>query len=540
MRFKFHAIENCDTLLLAGVVMANFVLGKAREASSGGNSSGSASSSSSGSSASSSSSSSSSSGSSGSSSGASGSSSSSSSSSSSGCSSSGSSSNSNTNFLSPASFISAIKTPSDLLQYCNAPFLEACRPPPDGRGKDEEFLEVTHETLENGFTFLRQHFLGDEMLRKIRANFGNGGSSNLGNGGSSNLGRSDLETFLTQLFQTLSSVEQNKMVAQKSVAIVQEGEKNQKKQKEEAKTAGTIKTEGEPTPTVFSVNPTSHNAAESSFDFFSRLLGLFELNNIDVELEHPCEKMFEKITTQQILDLKKTNPDEAAALELLLREKEVVMRCIWGDEMTGNFDVDEDGEGEFDEEGEDDDDMDDQDDMDCEVDGEGNEDGNLCHINDDGKLIEEIRQEVNGLSLEELLEKTRTNWPRFHGTGFCPLVARCNHSCDPNIKFYFLGEEGRDGNGNADAPQTGGKPAYVTNRLTAKTLRDIQPGEELRISYVDEDDTRVRRQLMLREYGFHCRCEKCEREKTCQVVASGKNGQEGVGTNVFPLGFVGA
>lgn len=42
--------------------------------------------------------------------------------------------------------------------------------------------------------------------------------------------------------------------------------------------------------------------------------------------------------------------------------------------------------------------------------------------------------------------------------------------------------------------------------MTIRALRDIAPGEEVTISYIEDADTREERQELLREYHFVCRC----------------------------------
>jgi hypothetical protein len=44
-------------------------------------------------------------------------------------------------------------------------------------------------------------------------------------------------------------------------------------------------------------------------------------------------------------------------------------------------------------------------------------------------------------------------------------------------------------------------------------LCDIAPGEEVTISYVDEDAPLEERREMLAEYGFECECDKCTAEQ---------------------------
>jgi hypothetical protein len=43
-------------------------------------------------------------------------------------------------------------------------------------------------------------------------------------------------------------------------------------------------------------------------------------------------------------------------------------------------------------------------------------------------------------------------------------------------------------------------------------LRDIAPGEEITICYVDQEATLEERKIALRDYGFECDCERCVAE----------------------------
>ncbi|KAF9097491.1 SET and MYND domain-containing protein 3 [Mortierella sp. AM989] len=63
-----------------------------------------------------------------------------------------------------------------------------------------------------------------------------------------------------------------------------------------------------------------------------------------------------------------------------------------------------------------------------------------------------------------------------------------NHSCVPNCVYTFKG-----------------------SRLECRVIRDIQPGEELTISYIDQIDTTKGRQKQLKaQYNFTCDCPLCK------------------------------
>ena len=49
-------------------------------------------------------------------------------------------------------------------------------------------------------------------------------------------------------------------------------------------------------------------------------------------------------------------------------------------------------------------------------------------------------------------------------------------------------------------------------------LRDVAPGEELTKSYIDEEMSLPEREAALADYGFLCRCPKCELESSFLCV----------------------
>lgn len=78
------------------------------------------------------------------------------------------------------------------------------------------------------------------------------------------------------------------------------------------------------------------------------------------------------------------------------------------------------------------------------------------------------------------------------GLALDPLVSRANHSCVPNAIIVF------------DGP-----------KLQIRALRRFKAGDEVLISYVDQNNLFSRRQEELqRDYGFKCRCPKCETRDT--------------------------
>nr|CCC92036.1 conserved hypothetical protein [Trypanosoma congolense IL3000] len=79
------------------------------------------------------------------------------------------------------------------------------------------------------------------------------------------------------------------------------------------------------------------------------------------------------------------------------------------------------------------------------------------------------------------------------GGGIYSLQSNFNHSCQPNVAVFT---------------------ECGTHDITLRTLRDVQAGEELTISYIPVENTnRAERHKMLEGYFFTCQCALCEYEK---------------------------
>jgi hypothetical protein len=66
---------------------------------------------------------------------------------------------------------------------------------------------------------------------------------------------------------------------------------------------------------------------------------------------------------------------------------------------------------------------------------------------------------------------------------------------------------------------------YRINNITHTTVavRDIQPGEELSVSYIDATLDRDRRQERLREnWGFECECAQCQKDDLESALSDGR------------------
>eukprot|EP00929_Paragymnodinium_shiwhaense_P118467 TRINITY_DN90391_c0_g1_i1.p1 TRINITY_DN90391_c0_g1~~TRINITY_DN90391_c0_g1_i1.p1 ORF type:complete len:478 (-),score=115.84 TRINITY_DN90391_c0_g1_i1:145-1578(-) len=219
---------------------------------------------------------------------------------------------------------------------------------------------------------------------------------------------------------------------------------------------------------------------ESGAAFLSEVLGFFELNNFDVEVASPIGAPL-LARGRALMAEAAGNPQAAAELgllEKLLREKEWLMRCIWGEETTGNYgdDVEADDSAMADDAGM----------------GEAELEKKSAEVASD--FMAKARQEVGLMTMEQLLEAP---WPTMHGAALYPLVCRMNHSCMPNVKV--------DHNSNSAL-------------ATVVSLSGGAVGEELSVSYIgtQEKDVQLRRRR-LAEYGFMCNCARCLQEDSGSV-----------------------
>ena len=205
-----------------------------------------------------------------------------------------------------------------------------------------------------------------------------------------------------------------------------------------------------------------------AYEICSRILSIFELNNIDIAIPTGLESNLKSMYL---------NTSFRTKFVEILREKEVVMRALWSDEARGVYeDEEEDEEGE-----EQDDDFEEDNETDSE------------HMHEDGavdEMLEEIRNEVALVSVEELLS---SECPNFHGTGFYLTVARTNHSCTPNVVMEF---------------------ENFNSVVICKSLCEIEPNSELRMSYISvpEKKSVKTRQSQLVDYLFVCNCKRCEEQ----------------------------
>ncbi|KAJ1698168.1 hypothetical protein LUZ63_006680 [Rhynchospora breviuscula] len=80
------------------------------------------------------------------------------------------------------------------------------------------------------------------------------------------------------------------------------------------------------------------------------------------------------------------------------------------------------------------------------------------------------------------------------GTAFFPIQSCMNHSCCPNAKAFKRDQD-------------------IDGHAIIIALRPISTGEEITLSYIDEDVPYDERQAMLADYGFTCACPRCLEER---------------------------
>lgn len=98
-------------------------------------------------------------------------------------------------------------------------------------------------------------------------------------------------------------------------------------------------------------------------------------------------------------------------------------------------------------------------------------------------------------NLYEDMDNNSGSFLNNEGVGLYILQSTCNHSCTPNAEPSFL---------------------HNNHRLSLVALKDIQEGDEICISYLDEcmleRSRHSRRKELMANYLFLCDCPKCEEQ----------------------------
>lgn len=100
---------------------------------------------------------------------------------------------------------------------------------------------------------------------------------------------------------------------------------------------------------------------------------------------------------------------------------------------------------------------------------------------------------ANGFSWVNSAKVEISQRPQDHGFGVWTQSAVMNHSCVPNCLYGFVG-----------------------NVLSVRTARDLEPGDEVTVSYLSPHDSLAERDAKLLRRGFRCECELCIRQRAVQ------------------------
>jgi lysine-specific demethylase 8 len=244
-------------------------------------------------------------------------------------------------------------------------------------------------------------------------------------------------------------------------------------------------------------------------------IGACEQNSMGIRQRHPlCRSVIEDA------DLRQRRHDEIIAC---LAEAEYIGNDTCCDDESDGEDKEEDGDDDIDKESVPEEAVPDIDVADATNSGGDNEQ----EVVDEGwdYSIQEIESFLSSLFIDEdnSVRDTATEDDRLRDTVgddldyiFTPLdgttmyatACKMNHSCNPNVIVLYKGRGwGRQ------HPLTAYCIAY----------KDIQEGEELTISYIENDDPLEKRQQDLANYGFVCQCTKCEAERSGEMTESDKN-----------------
>lgn len=194
-------------------------------------------------------------------------------------------------------------------------------------------------------------------------------------------------------------------------------------------------------------------------DFMSRTIGMFEQNNVGVRLTNPVLTYVKKMDDSSESEIIESMLEDVKEISKNLEEDD----CEWED-----------------------------------VGGDEEEDEVTDDLNDKEKETPEVILETQPTNpkLIELMEILTNDgqdniFPPLDGTAFYKTICKINHSCNPNCIVKYTSDP--------------------VHGLVAQVfaLRDIDEGEEMVQSYIDQSMDIDSRQKALKDYGFECQCMKC-------------------------------
>ena len=112
-------------------------------------------------------------------------------------------------------------------------------------------------------------------------------------------------------------------------------------------------------------------------------------------------------------------------------------------------------------------------------------------------------------TIYEDMDKESGDFLNNEGSALYSVQSACNHSCDPNVESTF---------------------PFSNHTLVLVASRDVNEGEELFISYLDEcvlsRSRHSRRKILEENYLFFCKCSHCETEADQLDVTSDDESME--------------
>jgi len=233
-------------------------------------------------------------------------------------------------------------------------------------------------------------------------------------------------------------------------------------------------------------------------ELMSRTIGMFEQNNVGVQLRSPLQSF---VSTLQAGSASTSHVSAAAQL----------ISATLGN--VGEEEEEDNGEWEHEY-----DSAYDNDDEEDEVAMEGDGDAMYCmevgafpgakltssssaaansNKGDEGDTREKSTGDAALDNLHRLIEDDGfdTLFPPLDGVAFYRKICKINHSCEPNVRVIY----------KEHVPGAG-----VGLHAQMVSLKPIEEGEELVQSYIDQNMSFEKRKKALRDYGFECRCPKCQ------------------------------
>jgi hypothetical protein len=212
-------------------------------------------------------------------------------------------------------------------------------------------------------------------------------------------------------------------------------------------------------------------------EVYERLVGAFELNNIEVKIDSPLR---EYLGAAARSDAATTLAPVFTKLQEARINRRTLTRKIANEVGTDVAELLDDADADSEYEIVEDDDGDDG-------------DGGACDNDDEAVTFKGADNISRDFKLSHI--------PVSDGTALFSMICVMNHSCVPNVQVAY---------------------ASGTHVGTLLALRDIKPGEELFINYVDKTNAEPIREQDLRHYGFRCMCSECKRERALQPSVGAK------------------